>query len=184
LENRISLFDSAPILYSLLRNKNVLLNTEIISVDESNRGFEITTHGVSGYQTHKAKNVIDTRTLPDMVTKKYLNFIINTDCDAKLPSNLNTENYGYDGDTVVKCELSLTDGYKNARDKVFDLAKTLEGFKVVMVADEFDYQFKEEIAEKSNGTILLPSQKFNNPLLAFDAGVNLGGELYDYLGNL
>lgn len=175
--DRICLFECAPHFYSLLLDKNVLLNTEIISVEHNDDGFTVTTHGVSGYRVHKAKTVIDTRSLPDAATEKYLNFIVNTDKDATLPDRLDTEKFGYECDTVVKCRVDMSDGYQTARKKVFDIADTLEGFKVAMVADEFEYSFKDNNKSTSDGITHLPSQSFENPLLAYDAGVILGGEL-------
>lgn len=175
--DRVCLFECAPHFYSLLLDKNVLLNTEIISVERSGDAFTVTTHGVSGYRVHKAKTVIDTRSLPDAATEKHLNFIVNTDKDIKLPDGLDTEKFGYECDTVVKCKVDLNDCYQVARKKVFDIATTLEGFKVAMVADEFEYSFKDNNKSTSDGITLLPSQSFENPLLAYDAGVILVGEL-------
>lgn len=175
--DRICLFECAPHFYSRLLNKNILLNTEIITIEQSNDTFTVTTHGVSGYRVHQAKTVIDTRSLPEMTTDKYLNFIVNTDNNSTLPDGLTTENFGYECDTVIKCKVDLCDDFKTARKKVFDIATTLKGFKVVMVADEFEYVFKTIETAKSKGIKSLPSQSFENPLLAFDAGVILGGEL-------
>lgn len=175
--DRICLFECAPHFYSLLLDKNVLLNTEIISVEHNDDGFTVTTHGVSGYRVHKAKTVIDTRSLPDAATEKYLNFIVNTDKGATLPDRLDTEKFGYECDTVVKCKVDMSDGYMTARKKVFDIVTTLEGFKVAMVADEFEYTIKNEIPKSETGITLFPSQSYANPLLAFDAGVIMGGEL-------
>lgn len=175
--DRICLFECAPHFYSLLLNKNVLLNTEIISVEHNVNGFSVTTHGVSGYRVHKAKSVIDTRSLPDAATEKYLNFIVNTDKGAKLPDGLDVERFGYECDTVVKCRVDLNDGHNAARKKVFDIATSLEGFKVAMVADEFEYSFKDSNKTTSDGITFLPSQSYANPLFAFDAGVIFGGEL-------
>lgn len=175
--DRICLFECVPHFYSLLLNKNVLLNTEIVSIEHHSNLLTVTTHGVSGYRVHKAKSIIDTRALPDAVTYKFLNFIVNTDRDINLPEGLNTESFGYECDTVIKCKLDLIDDYKTARRKVFDIATSLEGYKVAMVADEFEYVFKDKTLKTENGITFLPSQSFANPLLAFDAGVILGGEL-------
>ena len=175
--DRVCLFECAPHFYSLLLDKNVLLSTEIVSVEKVDDLFTVTTHGVSGYRVHKAKTVIDTRTLPDEITEKWLNFIVNTDSGSKLPEGLDIKSFGYECDTVIRCKVSLDDDYKDARKKVFNLAATLQGYKVAMVADEFEYSFKGEAVKSGNGIILMPSQSFANPLLAFDAGVILGGEL-------
>ncbi len=177
MNERVCLFECAPHFYSLLLNKNVLLNTEIISVERDNGFFTVTTHGVSGYRVHRSKIVIDTRSLPDKATDKYLNFIVNTEGDAKLPKHFTTEKFGYECDTVVKCRVDLNDGYTTARKKVFEMASEAFGYKVAMVADEFEYTFKSITPTAENGLYILPSQGFQNPILAYDAGVILGGEL-------
>ena len=175
--DRICLFECAPHFYSRLLNKNILLNTEIITVEQNGDVFTVTTHGVSGYRIHQAKTVIDTRPSPQLTTAKYLNFIVNTDNNATLPDGLTVEKFGYECDTVIKCKVDLNDDFLVARKKVFDVATTLKGFKVAMVADEFEYVFKTIDNKKVNGIIALPSQSFANPLLAFDEGVIIGGEL-------
>ena len=175
--DRICLFECAPHFYSLLLDKNVLLNTEIISVERDGDLFAVTTHGVSGYRVHKAKTVIDTRPSPEKTTDKYLNFVVNTDCDAELPKQLITERFGYEWDTVIKCKVDFTDSYATARKKVFETAFRLNGYKVVIVADEFEYSLKNTKPTSENGIYCLPSQSFQNPILAYDAGVVLGGEL-------
>ena len=175
--DRICLFECAPKFYSHLLDKNILLNTEIISIEHEGDTFTVTTHGVSGYRVHKAKAIIDTRPSPRFTTAKYLNFIVNTDNNATLPDGLTVEKFGYECDTVIKCKVDLNDDFLVARKKVFDVATTLKGFKVAMVADEFEYVFKTIDNKKVNGIIALPSQSFANPLLAFDEGVIIGGEL-------
>ncbi len=175
--DRICLFECAPHFYSLLLNKNVLLNTEIISVERDGDLFAVTTHGVSGYRVHKAKTVIDTRSLPENATYKFLSFVVNSNVNAELPTDLDTVNFGYECDTVIKRRVDLCDGYSAARKKVFDTAVKLDGYKVVMVADEFEYTFKNTASVTENGILYLPSQGFQNPVLAYDTGVVLGGEL-------
>lgn len=172
--DRICLFDCAGPFYSLLEGKNILLNMEIVSVEKIEGGFEVTAHGVSGYRTFTAKKVIDTTVHSDMVEAKTLNLLVNTDEEnaPALPADLNTEKWGYEEDTLIKCGVAADAGYIEARRAVAALIDTLPAeYKVAFVADCFDYELKPGYPAEKDGIVYLPSCAYKNPLLAFDAGV-------------
>ena len=56
----ISLFDCASLLNAKLLNKNVLLNTSIVEVRPEAGGFCVTTHGVKGFRTFRATELVNT----------------------------------------------------------------------------------------------------------------------------
>lgn len=175
------LFPCAPVLYQILEDCNVLLNTEILCVDRSDAGWVVTTHSVSGYRTFRAKHVVDTRVLPHQIQSKSLNLLINRDDGTapQLPQQWVTENWGYDADVVVKCPVSVDADYLRARTALADLLRQLpEGCKAALIADCFDYVLKEVILKESDGITYLPSKQYADPILAFDAGVRyaMGGE--------
>ena len=47
---------------------------------------------------------------------------------------------------------------------------------MILSADEFDYQVKDGYPKTEGNIFYLPSKAYENPLLAFDAGVSVGEE--------
>lgn len=170
----VCLFPAAPVLYQMLEGNHVLLNMEIPEIQRKNELFSVTAHGVSGYRTFHARRVIDTRVHPRQIVSKSLNLLVNTDDDTTpmIPGGIPTEKWGFDKDLTVKCPVPVEADYLQARKTVALLLRTLpENCKTALVADCFDYQLKDEIRTEDNGTEHLPSKGFQNPILAFDAGV-------------
>ena len=169
--DRVCLFECAFPFYSLLRDKNVLLNTEIVSVEKSDEGFKVVTHGVSGFKTHTARKIIDTRVVETDVTEKTLNILING-AEIQTTDDYLVEQWGYDQDCVIKCPVSQSDGFSEARQKAFELLENLpDSARVAMVADEFDYSLHSCYPKVIDKIIHLPSCSFPNPILAYDFGV-------------
>ena len=173
-EDRVCLFDCASSFYELLKGKNVMLNMEIINVTPTADGFSVTAHGVSGYRTYSAKRIIDTRVRRDMIAAKTLNLLISGEnCDTDdLAKGLKTENWGYETDILIKCPVDVNANYIEARRAVADTIKQLpEKYKAAMVADMFDCRLKGTYHEEKDGITYIPSCAYENPLLAFDAGI-------------
>lgn len=177
-EKSINLFNCASAFYSLLSGKNVLLNTEIISIEKCDDNFTVKTHGVSGHRSFNAKRIIDTRVLPHQIHQKSLNFLVDSHLTVDSDNVSTVYNFGHEGDTVVKCYVPNDCSYITARKTVADIVESLpEGNKVMFVADMFDITVEGDYPLNDNGIILLPSQYFANPFLSFDAGVSFAKEL-------
>ncbi len=172
---RICLFDCASPLYSLLEGKNIFLNMEIVSVEKEGAGFKVEAHGVSGYRTFTADKVIDTTVHKDMIVAKSLNLLVNAEEEdaPALPVDVKTEKWGYPEDTLVKCSVPSQANYIDARRAVKDFIDNVKPsqYKVAFVADCFDYEVKAGYPAEKDGIVYMPSCAYNNPLLAFDAGV-------------
>lgn len=170
---RICLFDCASCLYQMLENKNVLLNTEIVSVTKDGEGFRVQIHGVSGYRTFYAKRVIDTRVLPDMIHSKTLNLLINSkNHPSRILPYASEAKYGYPGDVLIKIPVRADAGYAEARKQVKQFLENMPaGYKATLVADCFDWAIKQSYPKLKDGIYYLPSARFLGPLSAFDAGV-------------
>lgn len=179
-DGRVCLFSSACYLYQGLENKNVLLNVELISCKKNEALFEVMVHGVSGYRTFYAKEVVDTRVLPDMIRSKTLNLLINSKSHpSRILPYASEEKYGYPGDVLIKIPVKPEAGYIEARRQVKEyLEKMPAGYKASFVADCFDWTVEKGYPTQKNGIYYLPSAMYPDPLLAFDAGVlfALGGD--------
>lgn len=177
--DRICLYDCATSFYRLLEGKNVLLNTEIISVEKSCEGFVCTVHSVSGYHTYKAKNIIDTRVHDDMYDTKTYNFSVDGVEDLIKIPNVICEKWGFEHNYVLRCSVLPESDFIDARKMVAEYIKNLpEGFKLLAMASDFDYNIKPEYPKCVDGIFYMPSKAYKNPILAFDAGVVFenGGE--------
>lgn len=175
-DDRICLFECAFPFYNHLKDKNILLNTEIVLVEKLSDGFKVVTHGVSGFKTHTARHIIDTRVVEEDIAQKTLNILVNG-AEITLSDQYSVEKWGYEHDKVIKCPILRSDGFLEARKKAFRLLQDLpETAKIAMVADEFDYLLNSDYPKTVNEIIHLPSCSFSNPILAYDFGVRFANE--------
>lgn len=147
---------------------------EIVSVEKKKDCFEVVAHGVSGFRTYYAKNIIDTRVHTEMVASKTLNILVNSETNATLhvPSGVKAKAWGYENDIVLACLVDKNASYIDARRVITKVMQILpEDYKTVMVADVFDYELHKEYPGEKDGIIYMPSCAYENPLIAFDAGV-------------
>ena len=171
---RVMLFDCAGPFYRLLEGKNVMLNMEIVSVDAKDGGFEVTAHGVSGYRTYTANKVIDTRVHDEMIEKKSLNILVYSETKAPFtaPEGTSTEQWGYADDILLKCPVPVNANYIEARKAAMAVVEKLPAdYKLLLVPDMFDCTLCGTYPTEKDGIVYLPSLAYENPLLAFDAGV-------------
>ena len=174
---RECLYDCASSFYSCLEGKNVLLNMEILSVEPADGGYEVTAHGVSGFRSWTAKRVIDTRVQRDTVVSKTLNMVVNSETGMPFEGMPGVETlvWGYDGDVLVKCPVPVNTGYAEARAAAAKIIDRLPwDYRLVRLSDIFDCRIPGDFPREKDGVIYLPSVSFENPLLAFDAGVLYG----------
>lgn len=180
INDRVCLFDCAGVLYQILENKNVYLNMELICVEREDDAFKVTVHGVSGYRTFYAKQVVDTRCSDEIAAHKTLNLLVKNleNPEAVLPGAAK-EKWGYSGDVLVKIPVEKGKSYIDARKKVKAFLEQMPaGFKAVCVGDCFAMSAAGTYPAEKDGIFYLPSVAYDNPLQAFDAGVLFarGGE--------
>ena len=170
--DRICLYDCATAFYKILEGKNILLNTEIISAEKTNDGFVCTVHSVSGYHTYKAKTIIDTRVHDNMYNTKTYNFSVDGVGDLIEMPNVICEKWGFEHNYILRCPVCSDTDFINARKMVTEYIQKLpEGFKLLYLANDFDYNVKSEYPKYIDGILYMPSKAYKNPILAFDAGV-------------
>jgi len=178
-EERVCLFDCAPLLYRSLQQIPVLFNTQIISVEKTENGYRCLTHSISGYQSFEAKRVVDTRSIPDMCTSKTYNLLMDGVGKPDLPDWIQYAPWGLSHNYVLRLQIPMDAGYADARKKAMQFLEDLpKEHKLLLLPDEFDYTVGQKHFQTQDGVIYLPSKAYENPLLAFDAGVclELGGE--------
>ena len=176
-DGKACLFDCASILYSYFLERDVLLCTNIVKIDQNNGIFRITVHGVKGFRTFYTKEIIDTRCNDDNILKKAFHAWIRPGKTAmQIPENLEKELlFGiFENTFILKLNIEKECTYPQARKKLDNLLKNeLSGFKLGLSADCFAVTPKQSGVFKKEGMVQIPSCGFCNPLQAFDAGIIL-----------
>lgn len=164
-------------IYPFFCPDHTLFATEIVSVERKDGVFQCLIHGVDGFRTFEARQIVDTRCHEKTVVSKTYNLLITSDKTPSFP-NISAEKAGREDHYVLRCPVSPSCGYAEAR---AEAGKIIQGFsedqRVILFANEFDYQLNKEALKNENGIRYLPSKAYENPILAFDAGLSLGEEL-------
>lgn len=175
--SRGCLFHCAGLLYSKFLNKNVLLGTNIVQIEAESDGFQITVHGVKGFRTIRAKEIINTLCDNVNISKKSFHaWVRPAKKDWSVPEHITAEPLfgAFENSYIVKLPVENDCTYPQARKKLDTVLKNeLSDFKLGLSADCFAVTPKKTGVFKNGGLVHLPSCGFKNPLLAFDAGVKL-----------
>ncbi|MBR2634760.1 MAG: hypothetical protein IKD31_04195 [Clostridia bacterium] len=157
--------------YPFFKEAKVRFQTELISVQKTADGFLCETHGVNGYRLYEAEHIIDTRCTPEMSLSKSYNLLIESPRTPDF-SGVRFLRGEMENHWILQCEVPLFCNYPQARSIVLQVMENFsEGEKLILSANEFDYQVKEKIPASENGILLLPSKQYDNPILALDAGL-------------
>ena len=153
-------------------NINTLLFTNIIDVTKSSDGYVITLFNSYGKTKISAKQIIDTRT--DSYIEKKLGFITlgGTVGEVLGESVCTAECDGYS-----LWELDAQADYKDARSRIYSMFEEECSYSLVAVADEFYKKADVEGETSPEGYLKRYSTFYDNPIIAFDEGAKLGGEL-------
>lgn len=156
---------------------HTIFDVGIVSIKREDGAFLCVTHGVDGFCTYKAKRIIDTRCNADMCVSKTYNLLIESEEEPDF-SNLYCEKVEGHNRYILHCEVPLYCGYVEARTIV---KKILEGFsetqRLILSANEFDYRVKADYPKTENGILYLPSRLYADSVLAFEAGLDIDGEV-------
>lgn len=162
-------------IYPLLEKGEVRFGTQVISVESTENGFRCLTHSVEGYAAYEAKTVIDTRTHSPMCLSKTYNFLMESREVPAFPG-VSCQATELEGRYLVCCPVDLAWDYPQAREVAWNTVSRFSGEqKLILFADEFDYQLKPGYPKKEQGVLFLPSKAYENPCLALEAGI-LAGE--------
>ncbi len=160
-------------LYPCFQNTNILFQTEVVSVKPTDGHFVCVTHGIDGYASFEAKRVIDTRSRDAMCCAKTYNLLVES---AKVPlfSGVVTEKAPGENRYFLRCAVPVDCGYQEARQVAFGVMQNFaDDQKVILSADGFDYKIKEGYPKNEQGILYLPSKAYDNPALAFQAGLEV-----------
>lgn len=163
-------------IYAQLENCCPLFCTEIVSVEKVGDAFTCVTHGVDGYRTYQAKNVVDTRCCDEMCQSKTYNLLIES---AQEPSfaEVAWEKAKGDNRYLLCCPVPLSYGYSQARALALDVIRQFsETQKLILSAYIFDYRVKPGYPKLVDGIWCLPSKAYESPELAYEAGLSFGKE--------
>lgn len=173
LEAGENLYDCNRYIYPYLSEADVIFGAEVVSVEQTEDGFVCVAHGIDGFCTYKAKRVVDSRCSGEMCISKSYNLLIESP-QAPSFSNMHCRKAEGQNRYIIHCPVPLLGGYVQARSIAQNV---IEGFsetqRLIFSADEFDYQVKDGYPKTENGILYLPSKAYENPILAFDAGLGI-----------
>ena len=163
-------------LYRCFEICDILFCAQVVSLEKTDAGFACTTHGVNGFRTHEAKQIIDTRCNEAMCLSKTYNLLIES---AEKPDNLQTPHTAQNRENtyLLHCPVPLSCGYAQARQIAAKIIRQFsENQRLILSANSFDYRVKAGYPKTENGILYLPSKAYKSPALAFDAGTSIGKE--------
>lgn len=153
-----------------------LFCTEIVSVEKVGDTFTCVTHGVDGYRTYQAKNVVDTRCSDEMCQSKTYNLLIESE-ETPSFSGVHWKKAKGENRYVLCCPVSPDSGFSQARAQAMDVIRQFsESQRLILSADAFDYQVKPGYPKMEGDIWCLPSKAYETPELAYEAGLSFGKE--------
>lgn len=163
-------------IYPYLRESVTLFNTELVSIKQTDNGFLCETHGVGGFCSYAAKKIIDTRSSAEISVSKTYNLLVESGC-APVFQNTRYRKGEMENHYVLQCEVPLSYTFAQAREIAFDVVRQFsKEQRLILSADEFDYQIKPNYPKTVDGIFYLPSKAYDNPILSFEAGLKEAGE--------
>lgn len=160
-------------LYPYFQNTNILFQTAVVSVTSVDGHFVCLTHGIDGYASFEAKRVIDTRSRDTMCCSKTYNLLIES-LSPPVFSGTEAEKAPGNNRYILRCAVPADCSYQEARKAAFGVMQNFaEDQKLILSADVFDYKIKEGYPKNEAGILYLPSKAFDNPALAFQAGLEV-----------
>ena len=160
-------------LYPYFQNTNILFQTAVVSVKSVDGHFVCLTHGIDGYASFEAKRVIDTRSRDSLCCSKTYNLLVES-LEIPLFPGVTTEKAPGNNRYILRCAVPADCSYQEARKTAFGVMQNFaEDQKLILSADVFDYKIKEGYPKNEEGILYLPSKAFDNPALAFQAGLEV-----------
>lgn len=160
-------------IYPILQAADVRFGTQVVSVEKEDDGFVCVTCGVDGFTSFRAKKVIDTRCNEEISCAKTYNLLVESGIKPRFPG-IKRENTGIEDHYVLCCPVPLLCDYAQAREIAEKTIRQFsEGQRLILLADEFDYQVDGALTGEYNGIGRLPSKAYENPVSAFEAGLEV-----------
>jgi len=180
------IYSAGPLFYKFFKDLDVdiLLETEIISVQKEECDYRISVFNIGGHKTIKANYIIDTTEQQAGIESKSLNCLVVNKKKDEFPSVEMDEIEIYrEADKIIntavmkyKCPLDFT-LYK-ARHELIEKwrnrPKEATDWKIAAIGLCFDVVPQVGFKQIDKYHFVLPSAYYDNPLAAIDAGVYLG----------
>ncbi len=173
---KTSPYGNDALLYPIFKECDIYFGTETVSVEAKGESFLCTVHGVDGFRSFEGKTVVDTRSNTKISTSKSFNLLIES---KELPQieGVSCKEADTEGRFVLTIPVPLSCTFHEARKIALKIVETFSpSQKLILSATEFDYQISKSLREE-DGIRALPSKAYENPLLAYEAGLIFGKEL-------
>lgn len=158
-------------IYPILQQSNVLFGTQVVAIEKQEEAFLCKVYSVDGCSSFLAKHIIDTRCNEALSFAKTYNLLVESDAAPQI-AGVSVEETGVDRHYVLRCPVPLSYDYSQAKAVAEETVRQFsEGQKLILLADEFDYQVKQVLPDAVNGICILPSKAYKNPVCAFEAGL-------------
>lgn len=159
------------LIYPYFEGADILFATHLVSTEQTEGGVLCTVHGVNGFSTYNAKAVVDTRSSDAISISKTYNLLIES-MEVPFFAGATTEKTGHPHHYTLRCPVPLSVTFCEAREIARKyLSLFSENQKLILSADVFDYQIMPDFPKQSGNSFCLPSKAYENPVLAFDAGL-------------
>ncbi len=169
-------YGNDALLYPIFKECDIYFGTETVSVESRDESFLCTVHGVDGFRAFEGKTVVDTRSNAKISTSKSYNLLI----ESKEPPQFKGtawEQADSVGRFVLKIPVPLSCSFDEARKIALEIIEVFSpSQKLILSASEFDYQISKSL-QREDGIRPLPSKAYENPILAYEAGLVFGKEM-------
>ena len=160
-------------IYPYLQQADILFGTQVSSIQKTDNGFLCVAYGVQGFYTYEAKQIIDTRSNEEISVSKTFNLLIESS-ETPVFSGVFFEKAGLENHYILHLPVPLSCGYPEARKMAQNVVRQFsETQKLILSASVFDYQIKADYPKKRDDILRLPSKAYNNPILAFEVGLEV-----------
>lgn len=179
-DNTIHIYPLTGICARYLQKSNVLLATDIISIEFLDNVYEITLFNIDGFTKIKANNILDTTPCGiysagyrELSFAKYLNAVVIGNIPPKA-NNLFKDRFNQFVFSLQIDNCSSYSGAVNLMCKTWEQAvrKEYSDFKLVTIAPQFAYIFEAPVTyEVQTNYIHKPSASYVNLGKAFEEGI-------------
>lgn len=160
-------------IYPCFQNANILFQTDVVSVEQTDGHFVCVSHGIDGFATYEARAVIDTRCRDAMCLSKTYNLLMESP-ETPVFSGATTKRAPGENRYILCCAVPKDCSYPEARDIARRIIQQFSGDQtLILSADVFDYSVKTDYPKTEKGIYYLPSKACENPALAFEAGLEV-----------
>lgn len=179
-------YSAAPVFNNIIKenNLNVLLDTDIKSIEKTEYGYKVTIYNRGGYDVIETKKIVDTTTESITITKdkrvplleRSLNLLVANPDNIPLPDRIHDdiEFFKNPGSNDFIMKFYTKERLQKARNQVIDIWQSRDSIyrnlKIISIAFCIDGKPAEPFKKVDNNHYLMTSSYYPNPLAAIDSG--------------